>query len=185
VVFEGIAPEGVAYVGRNHPVVATLAEAVIGRALEGSEAFASRSGAIYTDLVSQRTSVLVLRLRYLLDEGRTPQFAEEVVAPAFQQTKDGTLHWQDPLEKSGLALLSQAEPRANITPIERARQVEWALDQLSFDEWWKPVVTARREALAAAHNRLRSVVKARPLKISEHPPDVIGCYVLVPTGGAS
>ncbi len=184
VAFEGIAPERVAFVGRDHPAVETLAEAVIGRALEGESAFFRRSGAIYTDAVTVRTAVLMLRLRYLLDEGDAPQFAEEVIVPAFCRVAGGTLEWVEPLDSLGLRLLTEAEPRANITSEERQQQVEWALSQLTGDDWWQPVVTARRHALAAAHARLRAVVRSKPLQISEYRPDVLGCYVLVPTGGA-
>ena len=183
--FEGIAPERVAYVGRDHPVVATLAEAVIGRALEGDGAFFRRSGAIYTDAVAARIAVLVLRLRYLLDEGATPQFAEEVVVAAFRPGANGGFEWLEPLDSEGLRLLTEAEPKANIATEERQQQVEWALARLSGNrDWWKPVVAARSQALAAAHQRLRSVVKSKPLRISEYEPDVLGCYVLVPTSGA-
>ncbi len=185
VAFEGIAPERVAFVGRDHPVVVTLAEAVIGRALEGDGPFFSRSGAIYTDAVAVRTAVLVLRLRYLLDEGATAQFAEEVVVPAFHRGTDGGVEWLESLDSEGLKLLTQAEPRANITREERQQQVEWALGQLTGSGgWWRPIVAARSKALTAAHERLRSVVKSKPLRISEYQPDVLGCYVLVPTGGA-
>ena len=184
VAFEGIAPERIAYVGRDHSVVSTLAEAVISRALEGDATFFRRSGAIYTDAVTTRTVVLVLRLRYLLNEGAASQFAEEVITPAFRRDVNGELDWLEPLGSRGLELLSMAEPRANITQEERHRQVEWALTQLTGNEdWWRPVIEARSEALSAAHRRLRSVVKSKPLRISEYPPDILGCFVLGPTGG--
>jgi hypothetical protein len=38
--------------------------------------------------------------------------------------------------------------------------------------------------LGAAHKRLRALLKERPLKINPHlPPDVLGCFVLLPVKG--
>ena len=68
VVFDGIPPEGVTVLGRNHPVVTTLSDAVLGQALTNDNRQFSRSGAIYTDAVNLRTAVVMLRLRYLIEE---------------------------------------------------------------------------------------------------------------------
>jgi superfamily II DNA or RNA helicase len=181
VAFDGVPREGVTLLGRNHPVVATLADAVLARALSAGDDQFSRCGAIYTDAVQVRTAVVVLRLRYLLEEA-VQQFAEEVVVAAFRRGDHG-MEWLEPLQSEGLRLLAEAEPTANMPQPERERQVEWALAMLE-DDWFDEVVQERVSALEESHARLRAVVKSRSLKVTPHtPPDVLGCYVLVPTGG--
>ncbi|MCH8066235.1 MAG: DEAD/DEAH box helicase [Chloroflexi bacterium] len=180
VAFHGVPPDGVELLGRNHPMVATLTDAVLGRALAGDDPSITRSSAVYTNQVSVRTTVLVLRLRYLLEEA-TQQFAEEIVVAAFTRTAGG-IEWLEPFQDQALTLLSEATPAANMAPEERQRQIEWALGMLQ-DDWYGPVVDDRKRALEESHERLRAVVKGKKLSVTPHtPPDVLGCYVLVPTG---
>ncbi|MDP6496129.1 MAG: hypothetical protein QGI09_12180, partial [Dehalococcoidia bacterium] len=51
--------------------------------------------------------------------------------------------------------------------------------------WYEEIVDRRSLALGKSHSRLRKVVKANKLNVKPHtPPDVLGCYVLVPSGGS-
>ena len=181
VAFDGVPPVGVELLGRNQPVVETLSNAVLGRALSGTDQQFSRCGAIYTDAVNVRTAVVVLRLRYLLEE-TTQQFAEEVVVAAYQRG-DGGVRWLQPLNKEGLRLLSDAKVTANMPQSDRKGHVEWALGMLQ-GEWFQGIVEERVRVLEQSHARLSTLVKAKPLKVTPHkPPDILGCYVLVPSGG--
>lgn len=180
VAFDGVPPEGVTLLGRNHPVVTAITEASFARALSGEDPQFGRCGAIFTDAVQTRTVVVVLRLRYLLEEASAQQFAEEVVVAAFQRAGDG-IAWFEPYEREAMRLLTEAKPSANMPAADRAQHVGWALEQLRRDGWWQPLVGQRVAALAASHARLRDIVKAAPLAVTPHPPpDVLGCYVLVP-----
>jgi len=182
VAFAGVPPEGVTLLGRNHPVVATLSDAVIAQALSGGDPQFSRCGAIYTNTVNTRTVVIVLRFRYLLQE-EAQQFAEEVVVAAFRRNARG-IEWLEPLEDEGLRLLKEAKVTANMPTAERQRQVTWALDMLN-EAWYERIVQERVHILEESHARLRKVIKARPLRVIPHtPPDILGCYVLVPAGGS-
>lgn len=178
--FEGVPPPGVTLLGRNHPIVVAASETVLSNALEGNFTGFYRSGAIFTNLVERRTAVVILRLRYLV-EAESQQFAEEVVPAAFQGD-DSTLFWLTPLQEEALRLLREAEAAANMPPIERREHVEWALGMLRND-WTEGIVDDRVIELETSHARLRRNVKGRKASVTPHqPPDVIGCYVLVPTG---
>jgi hypothetical protein len=182
VTFAGIPPDGVTLLGRNHPVVAALSEAVISQAVKGEDPRFARCGAIYTNAVGVRTVALVLRLRYLLEEA-TQQFAEEIVVTAFRSDDRG-IQWLRPLEDEGLRLLSRAEVVANMPQAERERHVTWALAKLQ-DTWYESILQERVRALQDSHARLRTQIKAAALKVIPHtPPDILGCYVLVPAGGS-
>lgn len=181
--FEGIPPPSVTLLGRNHPVIATAAEVVLAQALEGHDPRFARTGAIFTTAVQRRTAVLLLRLRYLI-EAESQQFAEEIVAVAFRRDGD-SLHWLSPRQEEALQLLRDARVTANMAAPERKEHVQWALGMLDRN-WADAIVAERVSALEAAHARLRREVKNAKTKVAPHPPpDIIGCYVLVPTGATA
>ena len=129
--------------------------------------------------------MLILRLRYLI-EGVRSQFAEEVITGAFHREGDA-IRWLAPLQGESLKLLSEGDSQlaANMSTAERQEHILWALDMLR-EGWYKEIVAERTAALEAAHNRLRKTIKGDPAKVIPHePPDIIGCYVLVPAGGKS
>ncbi len=173
--------EKVTALGRTHPIVESYCNAVLGAALapQPDRRFA-RCGAIVTNAVSGRTAIVLLRLRYLLHE-RSDGFAEEVVLAAFER-REGAVVWLDPPNDRARLLLEEARPVVEMSQPERRDQVAWALRALDAGgEWWAPLVEARVRALQESHARLRSLVKAPRLTVQPHtPPDILGCYVLVP-----
>jgi len=182
--FEDVPIRGAIPLRRNHPAAAALAEAVLAKALEGADTRFARAGAIFTRSVNIRTVVLVLRLRYLIEDRSARQFAEEVTVGAFRRDADhpGRLVR---VEEDGLRLLAEAEPTVNMAPAEREEHVGWALDMLepNGSGWADGIVGERKAALEGAHRRLRRAVDGGGASVEPHPPDIIGCYVLVPAGG--
>ena len=189
VAFDGIPDAGVILLGRNHPIVGTTADAVLAKALQAQDPIFARAGAIVTPAVQRRTAVLVLRLRYLIQtansDTESQQFAEEVVVAAFESQEDG-IRWigdhTDEGQNDLLRLIAEAEPVANLSQSERTEHVTWALHRLS-DEWDHEIITQRAATLEAAHTRLRQAVPGGHMIVTPHrPPDIIGCYVLTPSG---
>jgi superfamily II DNA or RNA helicase len=171
--------------GRTHPAVAVLCEAVLGEAFgAGSDPRFARTGAMRTDAVRLRTVLVLLRLRYTLEEV-VEEFAEEVVLAAFER-RDGRLNWLEPLDTAGREIVSAARPVGNVGAEEKAEQIKWALEFLTGTEaWYEPIVALRVPALQTAHARLRKLTKASRLKVSPHePPDILGLFVLLPAGAA-
>jgi hypothetical protein len=172
------------YLGRTSPLVARVCDAVLGEAfsLEGDDRFA-RAGAMFTDAVSRWTALMLLRFRYRLVEA-TEEFAEEIVLAAFERDGSG-LRWLEPYATAGRELAENALPKANIPREERASNVERALGLLKGNSnWFRSTLGWRLAELDAAHKRLRALLKERPLKIHPHmPPDILGCFVLVPVKG--
>jgi hypothetical protein len=145
----------------------------------------ARTGAMRTDAVRRRTVLALLRLRYTLEE-EVEEFAEEVLLAAFERC-DGQLHWLEPLETTGREIAAVACTVSNVPPSEKEEQVRWALDFLTgTPEWFKPIITARVAELEGAHARLRKLTKTPRLKVQPHePPDILGCFVLLPAGGGA
>ncbi|MBV8739437.1 MAG: DEAD/DEAH box helicase family protein [Alphaproteobacteria bacterium] len=186
--------EPVPVLGRTHPAVAALCNAVLNRAfgVEPDTLFA-RTGAMRTDSLRRRTVLVLVRLRYTLEEqaagsesGAGEEFAEEVILAAFER-REGSLTWLEPIETAGMEIAEAARPVSNINPEEKRDQIAWALEFLTTTpDWHAPIVKQRVAALEAAHARLRKLTKAPRLKVSPHePPDILGCFVLLPAGGAA
>jgi hypothetical protein len=156
---------------------------VLGQAFgAAADALFARTGAMRTDAVRFRTVLVLLRLRYALEE-EVEEFAEEVVLAAFER-REGRLHWLEPLETAGREIGAAARPVANVSPEEKAEQIGWALEFLAGTaEWYASIVARRVAALQVAHARLRKLTRAPRLKVSPHePPDILGCFVLLPAG---
>lgn len=146
--------------GRTHPMVAALCEAVLGQAFGGApDGLFARTGAMRTDAVRFRTVLVLLRLRYTLEE-EGEEFAEEVMLAAFER-RQGRLHWLEPLETAGREIAAAARPVSNVSPEEKAEQIGWALEFLTGTaEWYAAIVALRIAALQAAHARLRKCRRA-------------------------
>jgi hypothetical protein len=178
--------DSVPVLGRTHPAVAAMCEAVLGQAFGGEpDALFARTGAMRTDAVRLRTVLVLLRLRYALEE-EVEEFAEEVVLAAFER-RDGRLQWLEPFETAGREIAAAARPVGNVEAAEKAEQIGWALEFLTGTQnWHAPIVTARVAELEVAHTRLRKLTKAPRLKVLPHePPDILGCFVLLPSGTAA
>jgi superfamily II DNA or RNA helicase len=185
VTFDRLLDETAVYLGRTHPLIETCCTEVIDRAFspEPHELF-SRAGAMFTNAVSLRTAVLLLRLRYLLKE-QVEEFAEEIVLAGFQRQKD-KLVWLEPLDQAARTLVETAKAAAPMPAPERSQNISWALEMLQEDDWFQPIINWRVSQVQDSHHRLRKLVNAPKLTIQPHrPPDILGCYVLVPAGGSS
>ena len=84
ITFSSPHPPQVQYIGRNHPLVSTLAQHLITTSLTDTNAIASRCGYTVTNAVSKRTTILVMRLRHHLhSRSGTPDMAEECLTLGF------------------------------------------------------------------------------------------------------
>lgn len=194
--FESPTPEGAEYIGRNHRLVATMARFLLEQALSQPEkAVASRCGAIRTRAVQVLTKILLLRVRYLIQQSDTrPLLAEEVLVSGYRSGGNGAV-WLDDAEAR--RLLVEACPDANIPLPEKKELVAGSLKEVDrweteAGEWGRaqPLQTELRERiqkrakqLAESHKRIRQAVslRVRGLEIKpQFPPDLLGILVLQP-----
>lgn len=121
------ASERVEFVGRNHPLTATLAEFLLATALADTDlpSGAARCDAIQTRVVTQQTTLL-LRVRHLLREAgkNADTLAEECMVAGFQGLPTQAARWLSEGESRSLLNtacpereLSQAEVERRLTPI--------------------------------------------------------------------
>lgn len=190
-------PEGSEYLGRNHRFVAMLARYLLEEALtKGKRAVASRCGAIRTRGVEIMTTLLLLRVRYLVD---IPQSAllisEEVIVMGYCPKGLVKEPWLS--DDQALRLLAEAKPDANISDGEKRELAQAALNEIG--DWstaeveggkgtWVQEAIRRRIDLRAkeleeSHKRVRKAVRlrVRELRVKpQFPPDLLGILILQP-----
>jgi superfamily II DNA or RNA helicase len=173
-------------VHRSHPLVAVLAESLLGRTLaaegEAGAGVLGRVGCWTTEAVAARTVVALLRLRHQLVawRGRTavPLLVEEAAAFAWAGA-DGL-----PVGEGDAALeLLRAPPAGDLPPHVRDRMLGQGLAELEGRGGaLEAFATRRAQALLADHERVRVSARAAG-RYEVHPllpPDVIALYVLLP-----
>lgn len=179
-------PEGAEYLGRNHRFVAALAQFLMEEAITKSgNARAARCGAIPTKSVSVPTVLMLLRVRYLLQqpEGAT-LLAEEVQVLGRSGMTGGEGVWLPTAES--LRLLSEAQADAIIPLDEKKAMVAAALGLWpDLQDDLKAQIESRAGELRESHKRIRSAVHMRVRNLTvrpQLPPDLLGLLVLLPLG---
>lgn len=182
--FQTPAPEKGILLSRIHPFVESLAGYVLDNALDPlAKSIASRCGVMRTEAVLTRTTLFLLRHRLHLIVNRGgqdyPLLAEDADLLAFEGAPDQA-RWLDRDDAEQLLL---AVPTGNVVPEQIRTFLQGVLDgmphlaprlDLACDE--------RAEALLNAHRRVRQAARAKgTIRVeAQHPPDVLGIYVLLP-----
>ena len=181
------APAGAEMIGRNHPLPATLAEALLEGALDpGSSPMQplGRVGAWRTVGVKTLTTILLLRLRHKLTVHARRErllLAEEAGALAFEANAA-----EPKLFGEGALDLLEHAAGGDLATVARDRLLAQAQERVGV-AFLAAIAThaqARADELTRAHARVRAAlpgvsrVSVEPVL----PVDVIGIYVLVPAG---
>ncbi|MGC8724816.1 MAG: helicase-related protein [Acidobacteriota bacterium] len=179
-------PEGAEYLGRNHRFVATLARFLMEEALtRKGQAKAARCGVLATRSVAKPATLLLLRVRYLIErpEGH-PMLSEEVRVLGFEG-EPGRPAWLP--DDQALRLLAGAQADANVAPEEKQRRTEELLQAWpALEKAAEPTIRERAKELEAAHKRVRQAVSLRVREWSlkpQLPPDLLGLLILLPAEG--
>ena len=187
-------PAGAEYLGRNHPFVAALARHLFEEAISNPRgAVASRCGVIRTSQVDTLTTLLLLRVRHLVEiPQKAPMLSEEVIVTGYRFKGFNQQEWLS--HKEALQLLTQATPVANVPKAEKEELVKMALDEIApweSGQWGntqvqraiREQVVQRARQLEESHKRVRQAVslRIRELRVKPQlPPDLLGIVVLQP-----
>ena len=187
-------PDDVTYVARTHPLVEALGSYLMDIALAPDPRRASpaaRCGAIRTRAVSMRTTLLLLRLRLHIGvtrsrEGTTEALlAEETIITGYRG-RGTAATWLSAAEAEALV---EALPAANVPAGQREHWLREALADLpAQDDAIAVLANERAAAVLAAHRRVRDAARMTGISYRVHPTlpaDILGLYVLMPTGGVA
>lgn len=176
---------------RSHPLVSTLADELLERALTAGRgevpnlARLARIG-VWRSAVPSLTTVLLLRLRHQLSITRSGRnrvlLVEEAVPMAWQGRPEPSTHMGEDV----LAWLA-APPMGDLPEVLRQREMETALDAIrARADALATLADAQAERLLADHRRVREAAQARGSYVVQalKPVDVMAVYVLLPGGAA-
>jgi superfamily II DNA or RNA helicase len=175
------APEGVEYVGRNHPLVEGLARYILEDALlDTKDPIAARCGFTTTDAVQKRTTLLLLRLRHLLDSPNQTLLAEECAVVGFTGSPSHPL-WLSPQETT--SLLQQATPISDVPQAIKQMELQELLGRITeLEPDLELFAGVRSRELSQSHRRVRAITKeGQILQVKPQlPMDILGVYILQP-----
>lgn len=180
------------YVSRSHPLVSTLADELLERAVSGETrdnqqlATLGRIGVWRSLAVEAITTVLLLRLRHQITTTRSGRSSTLLVEEALPVAWQGRAN---PAEVQGEQLLAwlQAPASGNLPEAVRQREMHNVLTLLDErHDALEAIAEAQAERLLADHRRVREASDARGrYKVDAlKPVDVIGAFVLMPGAAA-
>ena len=181
ITFTSPAPEGIEYIGRNHPLVEGLARYLLEEAIaKNTDPTAARCGVTVTNAVSKPTAILLLRLRHLLESHKNSDLlVEECLVRAFTGSPSNP-QWLS--QEETLELMATVEPTDDLPFARKKSSIERLLSRLSDLEGdLNQFGEERAEALKESHRRVRAITKEGQVKVKPQlPMDVLGVYYLFP-----
>jgi len=186
--FHQPAAPGAQFIHRTHPLVSVLADHLLESALEGEAASdkvldaVARAGAIFTEAVQVKTTVLLVRLRHQLTVTHQGQsrllLCEETLTVGLPAEEGRPL-----LEDEAARALMAAEPTRNMPTPLRDQHIQRMLDQLdSHQPTLEALARKRAQLLLDDHRRVREAAQGRgEYRVTPSlPVDVMGVFVLIP-----
>ncbi|MBE9242249.1 helicase-related protein [Synechocystis salina] len=181
ITFTTPAPDGVEYVGRNHPLVEGLAQHLLETALdEHQTAIAARCGFIVTDQVQKPTNLLLLRSRYLLkDKTKTELLAEECLIRAFTGSFDNP-QWLSP--EATQQLWATTKPTKDYPLARQQITLEQKLTAFpDLEPALMEIAVEQAKQLEVSHRRVRQITKEGRVTVkAQLPMDILGFYIFQP-----
>ncbi len=178
-------PEGYLYLGRNHIFVEQLCRYLLARALEREKPAPSRASVIRCREVSVKTTVLMFRVRNVIEERSAGRqvVAEEMLVWGYRGDP-GAGTFVD--HEAAMELLAAARPSANLSReaaesfLEKELETVRRLDTRGgiLDE----IALERAQTLVEAHERFRKAMGGSRYRAFEPvlPMDILGVYILLP-----
>lgn len=183
--FHSPTPAKVTYLGRNHPFVEQLCQLVLAGSLDREELSASRASALRSSSVSKPTTLLLFRVRNVIEEkkARHQLVAEEMLTWGFKGDPDEN-DFLDPAEAKELLL--SAKPGGDELSMERrGRLVSDAAEKTDkLRSHFDALAEERCKQLVEAHERFCELIDKRRYQVVYPvlPMDILGIYILLPAG---
>lgn len=181
VCFHSPEPEESDYIGRNDPLIESLAEYLFSGAFERKDGpGARRLGVVKTDAVQRVTTLLLYRARYSVG-GTANRIAEEVVVAGFR----GTIDKAELLEGPEAAELLVARAVGNLSEQEKRTFAERALKTIpqlsdSLGKFFEQQTNAMNERNRSGQ---KAVKQGRLRWRLADAPDLLGILILAPAVG--
>jgi superfamily II DNA or RNA helicase len=183
--FELPCDENVLYLHRTHPIVEGLANYIINTALDPlTNGIARRCGVIRSSKIHQRTTLLLLRLRYHIittrEDQKSPLLAEDCQLLGFM----GSPQHAEWIDAQNLITLLNTVPEANINPDQATDFVRKVVDNYEIlRPYLDRYAVQHGQEILDAHRRVRTAAQIKGINYdveSKLPADILGIYIYLP-----
>ncbi|MBD3341204.1 MAG: DEAD/DEAH box helicase [Candidatus Lokiarchaeota archaeon] len=176
--------EDVSLISRNHFLTSTLAEYIFDNALNenGNRNISARASVIRSDLISQVTTFLVLRLKFLLKKSdiRDVSLAEESIIIGFEGNVED--HQWLSLEKAE-ELFYSIVPTGNVSEADKKHWLGNALNNINLlENEVDNFANQKSQNLLLSYEKYRKAVKSAEVEVEPLlPVDVLAISIALPT----
>lgn len=187
--FASPTPKGYVYIGRNHLFTEDLSRAVINDSINGGELGACRAMVLETNLVTTRTTILLMRVRSVIRDTKTKAVrrelvGEEMIFVAYRgDIEEGDLLTQE--EAKELFMQAQATGDIDLTTQRMllGESISWISDEETLRRHTDPIARERASRLVKSYARYRIYLQEGDYQVATPvlPMDVIAAYLYVPT----
>ncbi len=183
ITFDQPVAENVTLVSRNYPLTGALAEHLFDIALQpdGDRNIAARCGVIRSSDVETVTTLLLLRLRFLIKNNANGfnSLAEECIVSGFRDTI-GSEKWLTKEEAE--SLFEEVAPSENISDNDKRYWVTTILNDFDkIKDKVNSLAENRTEEIFKSYERLRKTIKGSHVSIEALlPVDVLSLSIIVP-----
>ncbi len=179
--FQSPTPEGLHYVGRNHPLVENLAQIIISGAFEHNGPKVARATLFRTDAVETKTVLTILRVRNVMKrkKGIGELVAEELVCWGYRnQISESNMLSHEQVKE----LLQSLTVKQDINLAQQERFLQQEAEHIQKNtEVLNALVKQRSEAMVQLHTKYRKALGIEDYIVGTIvPPDVLGVYIIYP-----
>ena len=181
--FEQPQQENVVYISRNHPFVTALSEHLLDTALDptGGRDFAARFSVLRTDQIQSVTTLLLLRLRFLIkhSERETQHIAEECLLAGYRDEGNKKTWLKQSVAED---LFENIIPSANVLDAEKKYWVKQFIEEHeSLRDELNRMAEKRAENLLQTYRRLRKAINGHKTSVEVSLPlDLLTVMVILP-----
>lgn len=182
--FDSPTPRGYRYLGRNHLVVEQLCQFMLALAFESRPEYdkLARAAEIQTDSVTDRTTLVMFRVRNVIKEVRSRRevISEEMYLWGYHGIGEDfqTIDYTESKE-----LLMNAQSIKQLPDLRQKADLNLEISNFEkLKPLFKNVAIERADKLVEAHGRFKDLVGGRMYEKATPvlPPDVMGIYILMP-----
>ena len=184
--FASPTPKGYTYIGRNHIFVEDISRMVVNDTVNGGDYAASRAMVLKTDSVTEKTIVLLMRVRSVIRDKKTTSHelvGEEMVFFGYRGNIDER-NFLKAEESKELFFNARASGSTDVLSQKAIFNAElrWSQDEAGLRKYTDDVAMERASHLVNSFTQYRTYLNATEYQVVEPvlPMDMIAAYIYLP-----
>lgn len=184
--FASPTPKGYMYIGRNHIFVEDLSRSVVNDTVNGGPMAACRAMVMTTDKVRKLTTVMLMRVRSVINESKRPDkqlVGEEMIFFGYRgRIENREFISDDECRKLFLEAKATADVDLTMQRMRYNRSLQWVADEDTLRAYTDETALERANKLVQSFAKYRTYLASTEYQVVKPvlPMDVIAAYVFLP-----